>query len=1002
MKKTSSKENIEVIETKNDTSLKEKPDKIPIKHFTFLKDNLDNIALNFQKMNNQYVYMKQTLIEFKEEFQVSFKECHVAICQNGGLIGICKKKGYLDISKGSQINKYILVTYQNLQKIYFMPIDWNYREKWVVDLEFNDKEQLYAICNDGTIFKIDILTERALPQKYCETFKTEPIIKANLVDDGFIALTVDGNFYFCKDIKNPVPKLVFPMKSLLDFSNNVEFLAIPPSKTRSQKLEILIANQKGEGVIHIEDNEGEGKSSFSPDPDNPVVLKCQGLSVILQDKIEPYLFYTDESQRPEKKPERQTTNLGRVIAMAISPKKDQIAVYDANNYVFFFFSNFKEYEKKKIPRIELNYEDFANKQFVLIEHQKIINYEEGCQFLFCGEDAVALCGYRYAILINALNKPKEFKIIDVEKIDPNLGASQCKCISEVDGLRYMSSKGIYFISKVPTEFLDVSDPFTKSFTQKLAEHYSNLINKKPVNEKLIRDMIRKNNLASAIFTLQMAGANCFWTKNDKNTEKQDTQLLLLEAAQHYKSFVKKDEFNFQKFYDNCKHIRIVNNLRNHTYQPKMLTYKEYLYLTKDNAEPKNLLKLLCRSLNFGIANKITQYLEEESRIVYEKYAIASIKKIANNCDTQEEEKLFERLNYKLSKVNNFSFINLAKKAFKYNKNIIGMKLLDNEKSILAKLPKYLDAEEWDKVFELTEKIYDSYLKKSIIEKLFEKIVKKDSMTDFSITAAKYPNCKNHIIQLLKKHDRHDLDNYMMSLKNPEEMFFYCLEQYFQSSKYSDRQDYISLARDNLKLIDNTVNPNFEHKFYKNYLDSLESNLSFKSNCYNLDKPVISDINESFDISVYDLYKRGVAANKYDWIVSQNKNFNFSSEGMSIMRFIALLEARRGLYITENILRGTTIKKLGLTNLNASEIFYNFKQYKDAAEYLKNLNDPLYFDYKMDMLNNMDPKIAMEVIILDKNISNVSDYIKNMINKDPKLINTAKRLSEQYKITLNLE
>ena len=92
MKKTSSKENIEVIETKNDTSSKEKPDKIPIKHFTSLKDSLDNIALNFQKMNNQYVYMKQTLIEFKKEFQVSFKECHVAICQNGGLIGICKKK----------------------------------------------------------------------------------------------------------------------------------------------------------------------------------------------------------------------------------------------------------------------------------------------------------------------------------------------------------------------------------------------------------------------------------------------------------------------------------------------------------------------------------------------------------------------------------------------------------------------------------------------------------------------------------------------------------------------------------------------------------------------------------------------------------------------------------------------------------------------------------------------------------------------------------------------
>ena len=49
------------------------------------------------------------------------------------------------------------------------------------------------------------------------------------------------------------------------------------------------------------------------------------------------------------------------------------------------------------------------------------------------------------------------------------------------------------------------------------------------------------------------------------------------------------------------------------------------------------------------------------------------------------------LNDKMKNVQNFSFINLAKKAFKYNKNIIGMKFLENEKSILTKLPKYIDS-----------------------------------------------------------------------------------------------------------------------------------------------------------------------------------------------------------------------------------------------------------------------------------------------------------------------
>ena len=166
-----------------------------------LKDNLENIAMKFEKMNNDYVFMKEKFVEFEEEYQITinFKECHVAICQNGGLIGICKKKGFLDITRGTKINNYIIVMYQNLKRKYLIPIDWNYKEKWVINLEFNEKEQLYAICNDGTIFKIDILTQKAVPKKSSDSFKNENIVKAKLIDNGFIALTVDGNFFYSKD-----------------------------------------------------------------------------------------------------------------------------------------------------------------------------------------------------------------------------------------------------------------------------------------------------------------------------------------------------------------------------------------------------------------------------------------------------------------------------------------------------------------------------------------------------------------------------------------------------------------------------------------------------------------------------------------------------------------------------------------------------------------------------------------------------------------------------------
>ena len=57
-------------------------------------ESLDNFALNFDKLKDNHAFMKEQLYEFKEEDKIymNFRECHIAICPNGGLIAICKKK----------------------------------------------------------------------------------------------------------------------------------------------------------------------------------------------------------------------------------------------------------------------------------------------------------------------------------------------------------------------------------------------------------------------------------------------------------------------------------------------------------------------------------------------------------------------------------------------------------------------------------------------------------------------------------------------------------------------------------------------------------------------------------------------------------------------------------------------------------------------------------------------------------------------------------------------
>jgi len=70
--------------------------------------------------------------------------------------------------------------HQNDKRKYLIPIDWNYKDKWIINLEFNDKEQLYRICNDGSILKINILNLRAEQKITSEVFKNESIyINAN-------------------------------------------------------------------------------------------------------------------------------------------------------------------------------------------------------------------------------------------------------------------------------------------------------------------------------------------------------------------------------------------------------------------------------------------------------------------------------------------------------------------------------------------------------------------------------------------------------------------------------------------------------------------------------------------------------------------------------------------------------------------------------------------------------------------------------------------------------
>ena len=962
-------------------------------------ESIENLGINFDKMKNKQAFWNEQILEFKEEekIHINFRECYVAISHNGGLIGICKKKGFLDITKGSKLNDHILIMYQNSRKKYFIRIDWKYEQTYFILFDFNEKEQLYGICNDGSIYKMDILRQKAVQKITSEIFKRENIEKAKLYEEGFMALTKWGNFYYIKDIKNPIPELFIQMKTLLHFSNKIDFLIIPSSVSRSGKIELLINNEKGQGAIHIEKMD-EARFFILPLNENSDLFYYKGISILKKDKLEPFILRQENINdissldKSTKGSQYFHENLRKIATFAISPSKKNIALYDTRGFIYFFDSTLdvENYPRQK-AEIKIN-EGLAQNE--IIEYQLVMNYEDGFQFSFCGEDSVILVGLRLIFLVHKNTHMIIYRITEYNENDALKGKLFCKCISEFDGVRYLTNNGIYFISEVCKELVDICDPFSKSYSKKLIKSFQSYLNKSADCEIYLREIGK--NLKNAINSLLIIAGNIIWVgehpEGGLNIEKKDLQLFLLRAAQYGKNFIDKNDFNFDNFYEICKNIRCVNNLRNHSTMPRLITLKEFQSL-----DPKDLIQKLMRNLNFSMALEICHFLGYRDKKIYQRYAASKIKK-ANKTGKDEEERIFNFLDEKLKGIP-LSFIKLGKKAFKYHKNIIGMKFLEKEKSALAKIPQYIELEQWDEVLNIAENLYDY----KVINIVLYKIFKKQTIKDFIITVSLHPKLKSAIIEFLRNNYCEKMENYLMLNKNAEELFFFYLEQYFQTPYILEKKKYISLAKENLKLIGNNINPNFEHKFYKNYLDSLENNINFKVDSQN--KGFILNPDEiSFDISIYDFYKLGmkkITDEKNNCIEIYNKSFGFPQEGMNILKFLAYGEEKEFIQIDEIIKKtNNNVRKLSLTNLNVAEIFYRFKKYDKAVEYIKNIKEPKYLNYKIEMLEYINKfESALEVIISDKTITNMADLINDILNKKPELKAKVEELCINYKVSL---
>ena len=974
------------------------------KKMQITNQNYEVYSQNYSE--NYYIVDKMTKNSYVQANKLNFKYLFVTICKNGGLIAMCKTPDYF-ISKDNPLNKHLIVMHQDSGTVYKI---WNsdlFTKRKLVGLEFNDKEQLYAFCDDGEIFKVDILRKQViqLPLNYIQ-LQDEKILKVKPFEKGFIILTGAGTIFYLKDLKNKEESLEF-MVSLRDNLKikefqDCDFLAIPSEQTeKDSDEEILVMKPNQEGVYLIKKIKSSGsqfmvksrKQDYSDMKLNVLFLNSSNI-----EKFDTKLHQIDNEDLENQL--NENLRIGPISGFAISNSKKKIALYVSKKKSVYMFSsnipskgrlNFKKYQFK------FEFDEFEPEDNIK-EKNKILNFNNK-ELVFLNDDCVAICGGRWVVMINEKGDTLIEEICnekdknDISKTDDYV---YCKSVSEVDGFRLLTKEEVSLFRKLPEDLKPVYNHFNTTPAKILLSSYEKYLAKDPFSNDELREI--KDNLSDSIFCLAKAAGYLYWVEKEQDTHaKKELQTYFLKAANYGKCIFGKAEFNFDRFNNLLMDLRIINALRNYEKQSRFLTLEEYKCLVSDSSD--GILKKTMRQLNFKLAFEIAKFMGLPERDVYLKYAIKKIQKIEIE-DSKEADEVYSELIPMLNKLENISYIDIAKKCFKYKKFKLGKKFLENEKSSLVKIPQYLELKDWNKAIKLAIESNDINAITVVLDNVYKveqetAKIKDDAVNDqFVFYLAQYPNIKIQVINYLKKNNKlKTLQAYLIEIKDTEELFYFTVENFFQSKTKNEREEILKQLKSyKFEKSDNK-------KFFENYISDLESSLKFKKEC--LEKGIYTkNDTTNFDNSIFDCFEKAIPT-EFDWVLKQNHNyFKLSNRKITILRFKQLFKNKK-IDEIENIINKEGIKKLDISYVKIAKMFFDNGNKEKALEYAQKENNELLVEEKVDILIKLEKYIeAAEAALKIKDRDKFEEIFDNKlgpkVKNDPNLIEQIQIIHDKKK------
>lgn len=841
--------------------------------------------------------------------------------------------------------------------------------------------------------KFNIYTSTYHSFQYGSCFSKDYISKAKLFENGFTALTKEGCFYVVRNFKEPVSVLFYDVKGKLgiDPTSITDFLFISPSNSKYGRLELVFTSSALHGIINIVEQDMPQVKEIIIS--QPITSQPNQMPPIIEG-----VYHIRSNKRLDYKPNAGTdgfgsTDMGFISAIAESPDKKQIAFYRKEdpkyqNAVFIFTWSLDEFD-----RIVLS---FGIDRFSKIEPKEKIeipaclSFKPDSQFLWCGLTGLCICSQRYICLVNIATQALfKFKMTTspLKKID----AQFMHCLTEGDGLRVLMHKEIFFINQVSNELMDACYITSEAAAKKLIVAYNSSEEKNPECDQQIRELMNDNyDLGDAVMMLVKASAH-LW--------KCDIQKILLSAANYGKVFLSKDVFNYHEFLYICRDIRILNNLRR-AGNPRFITFEEYRNMSHDV-----LLKRVMNMQEFFIADNISKQLKLKSRKVYQKWAITQIKAIPKGISSDEEEKYYHIIQKKIAEIDDISYIKIAKKAFKYNRDIIGFRFLENEKSSLIKIPQYMQMKKWEKALELTIETYDPNMLFTVIDVIY----RLENITSFCAIISPYKKIYPIVFDYLKKYHESDYVFFLEKHEYYEEVFYYYIEEYFRSSSIMDRNTNLQLARDYKKKIVTLKDSPIDPKFYNTFLDDLESSQKMKKEL--LKKDIIKQTTIStYDNSTFEVYSSIIENSSDGEIDSKYRKFDIYPKSIAVLK-LRVLAKSKAYKVIQTVVKDE-VKKENLSNINLGEFYIEIGDTNKALDSLKMAMKPDLFDYKLELLILIEYVIlyfminyyrkyqeALECVIGDRDYDTKARKVNEILLKAPMLRDSVNVLCKKYKVTL---